>query len=198
MAYSTRAQVRALDTLSGSPAAYTDAMIDDGILWADLLIDAETGTSWEYKAHTVTRDGNGMASIDTGVLFVREITSSTEDGVAVSTTGWTGTETGWIRRATGSGVFPTAVTGRNVVLVFTAGATSTPPADVAWASRTLARWYCLQLLSRTPANVLQTVTDMGTVTHVQPGGPFNNATALPDINQLFRRANRYHKVMGFG
>ena len=121
MAYCTRAEVRALDTMFGSPETYLDAMIEDGILWADLLIDAETGTSWEYKTHTVTRDGNGLASIDTGVLCVRAITSSTEDGVAVSTTGWTGTEAGWIRRASGSGVFPTAVVGRNVVLVFTAG-----------------------------------------------------------------------------
>lgn len=195
MAYCTLAEVRALDTMSGSPAAYTDAMITEAIAYATARIDAETGTSWEYKTSTVTRDGNGFAAIDTGVLFVRAVTTSVEDGVSVSVVGWAGTDTGIIRRPTGT--FPVSSTvGRNVVLTFTAGATSTAPDDIRFAARTLARWYCLQLLSRTPSNVLQTVTDMGTTTHVQPGGPFNNATALPEVNQVLR--HRCHKVPGVG
>lgn len=194
MAYCTRAEVRALDVLQGSPAAYTDAMIDEAILWATQLIDLETGTTWEYKTQTVTRDGNASAVLDLGVIYPRAITSVTEAGVAATTTGWALTDTGLIRRPTGT--FPTAIVGRNIVVTFTAGVTAVAPPDIASACRALSRWYCLQLLSRTPANVLQTVTDMGTTTHVQPGGPYNNATALPEVNATLRRRN--HKIPGVG
>lgn len=183
-----------MDTINGAPAVYHDALINEAIAYATVLIDEETGTSWEYKAHTVTLDGNGLSCIDVGVLFVRSVTACTEDGAAATVTGWVGTDTGLVRRP--SGTFPVGTVGRNVVLSFTAGATATAPDDIRAACRRLSRWYCLQSLSRTPENALQTITDMGTVTHVQPGGPFNNATALPEVNQTLRR--RCHKVPGVG
>lgn len=190
MAYATRAEVRELEVLNKDAATYVDAQLDEGITFAEARIDQETGTSWEYKAHEVPVDGNGRSEIFVGVPFVRTVTACTVDGAAQVVTGWTGTEDGMVRRSDG-GTFPT---GSVVVLSFTAGATAAPPDDIAWACRTLARWYVLQLHSRTPSNALQHVSEYGTVTLVQPGGPYQNATALPEVNAVLRR--RCHRIPG--
>ncbi|MFN0028408.1 MAG: hypothetical protein ACKV2O_14700 [Acidimicrobiales bacterium] len=194
MAYATLEEVRALDVLRDQVNTYTNEMITEAIAYATTVIDMETATSWEYKAQTVVLDGNGCSEIDVGVLFVRAITSATIGGQSASITGWVGTPTGMVRRPTGT--FPSSTVGQNVSITFTAGATSTSPEDIRWAARTLARWHTLQALTRTPSNTLQTITDQGTVTHVQPGGPYKNITALPDVNQVLRR--RCHKVPGIG
>ena len=186
-----------MDTIAENPAVYTDAMIDTGILLAEMLIDEVTGTTWEYKTKTITVDGDGTTELNTGTLFVRTITSATVDGVAETVTGWVGSDLGYIERGTGVFTVPTSTTlGRNVTVTFTAGATATAPADIAWCARTLAREHCLRERSRTPTNALQTVTDMGTFTHVQAGGPFNNPTSNPEVNQILRR--RCHKIPGIG
>lgn len=190
MAYATREEVRALDGL-GDSDLYSDAELDEAIEWAEELIDNYCGTSFTYKTFTLTVDGNGRDSIrlikDDGstVLFPRTLTSVTVDGDAQTVTGWALYPEGIIKR--GEGSFTYTKPGRNVVIEGTAGVTSAPPSGIAWACRTLARYYALNLHNRVPDRALQVQNDFGTVTLAQAGGQPDRPTALPEVNAVLNR-----------
>ncbi len=182
MAYANQSEVNLGEPINSDSGAWWTGLGE--IELAEARIDEETGTSWEYKTHTVTLDGNDRAEIFTGVIFVRSITSCTIDGVAQTVSGWKGTEDGMVIRTDGL-LFTSSTYGQNVVLTFTAGATQTAPADIQWACMTLARWYVAQRMSKAPANALSVTSEYGTVQLAQPGkyGP----TSLPEVNAVLRR-----------
>ncbi len=190
--YATLTEIRQLDMLAGNVDAYTDEMLQEGLDWATQRIEDETGTSWVYRTHTATVSGNGTNEVFVRRPFVRTITSCTIGGIAQAVTGWFGTDDGMVVRP--DGVFPISATGSNVEFVFAAGATATPPADIRWAVRTLARWYVLNLLSKAPDNALSVAGEYGTVQLAQPGkyGP----TSLPEVNAVIAR--RSHRIPGVG
>lgn len=183
MAYTTLSDVRALDSLTGEEATYTDAMLTEGIDWATVVIDTTTGTAWETKSQTVTLDGNDQTTIWTGVPDLQGVTSCTVDGDSQTVSGWTVTDDGLVRRDTGT--FSSSDVGQNVVLVVTYGAETSVPEDIAWCARTLARWYVLELLTQRPSNALSVQNEYGLVQLAQPGryGP----TPLPQVNDILRR-----------
>lgn len=184
MAYTTLSEVRALDSLVGESSTYTDGMITDGIAWATQVIDGYTGVKWEATSKTVVLDGNNAGEIFTGVPHLRSVTSCTVDGVAQTTTAWVVTEDGMVRRD--EGVFSYTHPGRNVSITVSYGVEATCPVDIAWACRTLARWYVIQLLSERPDNALNVVNEWGTVVLAQPGGK-HGPTALPEVNAVLKR-----------
>jgi hypothetical protein len=199
MAYCTLAEVRALEGLDDT-ALYTDAEITAGISWAEDLIDTHCGTSFTYKAFTATLTGNGATTIrlvkDDGstVLFPRTLTSVTVDGNVEVTTGWALYPEGIIARTEGS--FTYTKPGRNIVVVGTAGVTSTASEPIAWAARTLARYYALSLHNRVDDRALQIQNDFGTVTFAQAGGNPDRPTALPEVNAVLNR-NRHRAPVAF-
>lgn len=192
MAYCSLAQVRAIEPLASDESTYTDAMILEGLLWAEQRIDQITGTSWAYKATTVTLDGNNKSYLWTGVKNLRTVTSCTIDGTAQTVDDWVVTLDGYVRRD--SGYFTFTWPGKNVSLSLTAGATSWVPDDIAWAAKILAVYYVLKLVSTIPDNTIQIVTEGGTVMLAQPGkyGP----TALPEVNAVLEA--RSHKAPRIG
>ena len=193
MAYTDLATVRALDSLTGESATYTDAMITEGIAWAKDIIDTATGTSWEYDAGSVTLDGNGLSTIFTGVVNLRTLTDVTIDGDdTIDFSGWVVRTDGFVLRDTGT--FPTSTVGQNVVLDYTAGATSAAPDDIAFCARHLARWYVLRLLSQHPDNALSIQNEYGTVRLAQPDGNYG-PTSLPEVNAILRRRNHRPPVV---
>lgn len=183
MAYATVAQLRALDGLSDA-TAYPDATLEEGIAWAEHLIDTYTGTSFEAKAFTVTVDAPNSYSLTIPVLFPRTLTACAVDGVAVSPAGWVLYPEGVILRPDG-----TPFLGYQVTLSGTAGYSTTVPPDVAWAARTLARQYAIDLHSRIPDRALSVQSDFGNIPLAQAGGP-GRPTSLPDINAVLNR-NRH-------
>lgn len=193
MAYTDLASVRALDGLAGESVTYTDAMITEGIAWAKDIIDTATGTSWEYDAGTVTLDGNGLSSIFTGVVNLRTLTDVTIDGDdTIDFTGWVVRTDGFVIRSTGT--FATSTTGQNVVLGYTAGATSEVPVDIAYCARTLTQWYVLRLLAQQPDNALSIQNEYGTVRLAQPDGTFG-PTSIPQVNAILKRHNHRAPVV---
>ena len=191
MAYTTLAEVRALSGLEDEDP-YSDANITEGIAWATDVIDEWCGVPFEPKAFTVTLDGTGRRTIWTEKPLLVSLTAVSIDGVALSSSDWAAWalyEDGMIRRD--EGVFAASTTGRNVVISGTHGHASVPE-SVAYAARTLARWYVLKLESETPSNAITATNEWGTVVLAQPGkhGP----TPLPQVNEVLKR----YRVRGFG
>lgn len=191
MAYCTLAEVRALDVLAARPDVYPDGAIVEGIAWATATIDEETGTAWEPATRSVTVTGSGSDTQFVDVIHLRTVTACTVDGVAQVVTGWRVTDLGQVVRTDDL----TFTAGAVVVLTVTAAKTATAPADIAWAARTLARWYVLNLFSQAPQGAQRMTTDMGTVEFVNLG-PGRYATSLPEVNAVLRR--RDHRRPGWG
>lgn len=199
MAYASLAEVRALDVLTGNETTYPDAAINEGIAWAKVAIDDYCGTSFEYDAFSVTLAGSGTARIRAlhgdghPVLYIQTFSSASVDGTAVSdVSGWGAYPDGLVVRDSGAFTAPTV--GPNVVIAGTAGVTSAAPADVAWAARTLARQYVLELESKVPKRELTSGESAGFGMMAQAGG-VGRPTNLPDVNAVLSR-NRHRVVTG--
>lgn len=181
MPYCTTADIRAVQGLD-DPAAYPDAVLTSAVAQAEALIDTYTGTSFTYKSFTETLDGSGTEVVRLRTLFPRTLTAVTVDGVAQTTTGWHLYDEGLIVRP--SGYF--TLDYRNVIISGTAGATSTPPAEIVWAARTIAIGFVLQLESRIPDRALSLQNEFGQVQIAQAGG-LGRPTEYPAVNAALNR-----------
>jgi hypothetical protein len=196
MAYAAVADIRGLDGMGNPP--FSDAQIQEGIDFATKRVDDYCGTSFEYKAFTVTLDGAYSAWImtDPQVLYIRTITAVTIDGVSVSSPGtkFTGRSDGYVIRTDGE-YFPGTPygQGQNVVITGTAGITTAAPADIKWAIRTIARQYVLDLKNRTPDRALSIANEWGNIPLAQSGGP-GRPTSMPDVNTVLN-ANKHKPGM---
>lgn len=187
MAYATVAQVRALDGLADT-TAYPDATLQDGIDFATELIDDYCGTAFEFKAFD-----SFVFDVDTGsdlfldVLFIQTITSVKIDGTLQ--TGYTFKVRPWGVVKFTNLSFPFDAT---IEVVGTAGFSATAPKRIAWAARTIARDYALNLHTRTPSRALQITNDLGQIeVRAQAGGP-GRPTNMPDVNAVLNRFR--HKI----
>ena len=198
--YTSIAEVRAMNGMD-DVTAYPDATITEAINFAEELIDHYTGTSWVAKAFSVTLTGNGSSGIRlhtnlVPLLFPLTITAATIDGVAVpSFAGWALYPEGLIIRDTGS--FGSSTVGRNIVIAGTAGAATTAPKDVAWAARTLARQYVIDLVSRIPDRALQIQNDFGSVQIAQASTHPDRPTSLPEVNARLARRRQIPSTFSF-
>lgn len=71
--------------------------------------------------------------------------------------------------------------------------TEVPPETIRWCVRTLARQYCLDLVSRIPDRALQMQNEFGSVQLAQAGGTWR-PTSLPEVNA---QLNRYRVRLPF-
>ena len=198
MAYVTRAELRALNGL-GDSSVHSDADLDNAISFAKTVIDRHTGTSFgdvttpAYDAFTVTLDGTGTRRIvlrdlqGDPIMFPRTISSVTIDGVADSGITYTLHPTGWIQRSDGAFSADADGAGRNVVISGTAGAYDTPPEDISWAARAIARYWVLQLQSRVPDRAINLTTPEGAFEVRAQAGGVGRPTAMPDVNAVLNR-----------
>ncbi|MFF4430503.1 hypothetical protein ACFYZ4_15180 [Streptomyces sp. NPDC001513] len=67
------------------------------------------------------------------------------------------------------------------------------PATIEWCVRTLARQYCLDLVSRIPDRALQLQSEFGSIQLSQAGGTWR-PTSLPEVNA---QLNRYRVRLPF-
>ena len=201
MAYCTRAELRALDGL-GDSSVHSDADLDIAIVFAKETIDDYCGTSFgsvasaAFDSFSVTVDGTGHDNVKLRglsgalVMFPRTITAASVDGVAVpDSVTYTLRGTGVVVRSTGTWKYESE--GLNVVISGTAGFTDEPSASIAWAARSIARFWLVSLNSRTPERALQLTTSDGSFEmRAQAGGNAARPTAMPDVNAVLSR-NRH-------
>ena len=196
MAYTTLANVRAMNGLVGETSAYPDGEITAAILLTKVIIDDSTGTSFEYDTGTVTLDGTGSASIWTGVADLRTVTSATINGDAVAdVSGWK-VHPGKGKIIRDTGVFTWDNQGQNIAITYTAGATSTVPGDILYAANHLTRWFTMRPHSQTDENVLTTQNEWGTTRYAQPDGRRFGPTSLPEVNAILKRRRARHPAIG--
>ena len=201
MAYCTRAELRALDGL-GDIAVHSDADLDIAIVFAKDTIDSYCGTSFgdvttaAFDSFAVTVDGTASEAVSLRaldgslVMFPRTVAAASVGGTAVD-----GAVT-YVLRPTGvvvrsAGVWSFDSDGLNVVISGTAGFTDVPSASIAWAARSIARFWLVSLNSRTPERALQLTTSDGSFEmRAQAGGNAARPTAMPDVNAVLNR-NRH-------
>ena len=194
MAYTALADVRALKTLVDDTAVYTDAQIEEGILYATEVINLDTGVFWETTtSQTVTLDGTGTDRISTGWADLSAVTACTVGGDAQTVTNWVTHPDGQIIRD--DGIFDWTTQGQNVVVTATRGLTATIPDDLAHAARQMARWYVIQLHSQTDDNIISSTNEYGSMIFAQPGGR-HGPTALPEVNAILKRRRHRFPVLG--
>ena len=193
MAYTTIAVLRAMDGLDDA-TTYPDAALTAAIAQASVDIDRYTGSAWEYTVFEVTLTGNNSSTIQLKdyegrvTLFPHTLTSCVIDGTSQDVSCWALYPSGVIARDSGS--FGYTAPGRNITVSGTAGATSTAPADIVWATEQLARHKALGLKSRIPDRALSIQNDLGTVRLSTPAP--NRATGLPEIDAVLER--RRHRI----
>ena len=205
MAYLTRAQLRSLNGL-GDSTVHSDGDLDDGIIYAKITVDRYCGTSFgdlttpAYDPFTVTLNGTGSHVINLRdqegrpIMFPRTISSATIDGVADSGIGYVMYPTSRVRRDSGVWTFGSDG-GQNVVISGTAGAYDTPPGDIAWAARAIARYWVLNLQSRMPDRALNLTTPEGNFEVRAQAGGVGRPTPMPDVNAVL---NRHRHIWDLG
>lgn len=178
MAYATLADVRALPRMA--VAQYTDDQINEGLAYAEATVDEYCGTSFEYKSFTFTFTACGSAAFAFGFggpIFIRTITSVTEDGTTVDESDYTISSDGFSL----SGF----TKGKEYVVTGTAGQYATAPQLITTATAHLAAYYVRSLHNALPDGALQVISDQGTILIAQPGvrGP----SGVPMVNSILNR-----------
>lgn len=193
MAYATVQHVRALDGV-GDAYVYSDDAVLEGIAYAEALIDRYCGVPFEPKNLAVSLDPVARPQIFVGRPFLRTVVSCSISGVVQSVTGWVARSDGYVRRPSGTFAATSNAVTDSVELVVTYGAATETPTDIAWAARTIARQYLLDLTGRMPDRALSATSEFGTIQLAQPGGP-GRPTGMPEVNAVLNR-HIHRKAIG--
>jgi hypothetical protein len=184
--YSTPAEVRSLDSLSGEASAYPTADLVSAITWATEVIDNYCGTSFVYRYHRDVLDGTDTDNIKLSQLFPQKILAGSIAGTALTAQQISDLNRytdGVIRLKDDTWTFTNP--GGQVIVDYEAGVSKTAPPDIAWAARTLSRFYALELKNRIPSNAMSITNEFGNVSLAQSG--MNKPTPLPDVNTVLNR-----------
>jgi hypothetical protein len=192
--YATPSEVRAMDSLSGETSAYPTADLVSAITWATSVIDDYCGCSFVYRFHRDVLDGTDAENLKLSHLFPQTILSGSIGGTALTATqinNMNKYKSGVIVLKDETWTFTDP--GGQVIVNYEAGFSKTPPPDIAWAARTLSRFYALELKNRVPSNAMSITNEFGNVQLAQPG--MNKPTPLPDVNTILNRHRHRAPVM---
>lgn len=138
--YFTLAELRALPEMSNA-TRYTDARCEAAAAYVVGVIEGAVRTSFVGRSTTETVDGTGVTTLKLKSPFVLELTSVTVDGVSVDMDDLV--ESGGVLRYRDGSIWST-VEPRNVTVVYVAGYSEDPPADVKEAALRATRWHLIE------------------------------------------------------
>jgi len=193
--YTSPVEVRSMDSISGESATFPTADLVESITWASDVIDDYTGASWVYRYERDVLDGTGTDHLKLSKMFPRTLLAASVGGTALTSSQLADIalrENGVIVR--GDGVWNWTEPGRQVVVAYEHGVQKTPPADIAWAAKTLARYHLIEQVSRIPDRALSISSEFGNIQLAQPG--MNRPTPLPDVNVILNR-HRHRAPVAF-
>ena len=184
--YATPIEVRNMDSISGESSTFPTADLVQAVTWAEAVIDDYCGTSFVYRYERDVLNGTGTDTIKLSRMFPRKIIAASIDGVALSSSDINNIalhDSGIIVREDDIWEFTTP--GKKVVVEYEAGYDKTPPPDIAWATRTLARYHLIEQVSRIPERALSISSEFGNIALSQPS--MSKPTPLPDVNVILNR-----------
>jgi hypothetical protein len=198
MAYFTTVEFRDVMPDMASAANYPDARVELARDAIESLIEQVCGTSFIERTVTETVDGSGRNGILLSSAYVRSITSVTIDGVLE--TGYDYTfESGLLERNTTGGFTPSSwVCGRrNIVVVYTAGYSTAPPADLKMATMLATRDRVLVLSGAggQSSRATSISNELGGTTQFSIANA-DNPTGLPEADATIMRWANYVRVPG--
>ncbi len=185
-AYTYPAEVRGMSSIAGETDTFTAADVVEAISYATAIIDDYTGTSFVQRYHRDVLNGTSTDTIRVTAMFPETLLSVTIDGTAVSSSKLNEValfEDGTLVRK--SDVFTFTQPGNGVAIEYEAGVSTTAPADIRWAARTLARYHLLEQVSRIPDRAISVQSEFGQIQLAQPG--MNKPSPLPDVNTVLNR-----------
>jgi hypothetical protein len=184
--YFTLAELRAFPDLSDA-GKYPDARCTAVGEYVQAVIEGACGTSFVPRSVTETLDGDGTCSLRLSTPYIRAITSVTIEGV-LSTDTFTATH-GILERTTTGSYWPLSWTQgrRNVTVVYTAGYSTTPPADIKEAALQATRARLMSTSERSSIDDRRTSisNEMGVVSFVIAGD--ERPTGYPEVDAVINR-----------
>jgi hypothetical protein len=193
--YSSPSEIRAMDSISGESSTFPTADIVKAIAWSMDVIDDYVGASFVYRFHRDVLDGTNTSDIQLSHMFPQVIISGSIDGTALTATQISNLnkyKSGVIRLKDDSWTY--ANPGGQIKINYEAGVSKTPPSDIAWAARTLARYHLLEQVSRIPDRAISVQSEFGNIQLAQPG--MNKPTPIPDVNVILNR-HRHRAPVAF-
>jgi hypothetical protein len=193
--YATPIEVRNMDSISGESSTFPTADLVEATTWAEAVIDDYCGTSFVYRYERDVLDGTGTDTIRLSRMFPRKIIAASIDGVALTSDEINNIalhDSGVIVREDDIWEFTPA--GKKVIIEYEAGVDKTPPPDIAWAARTLARYHLIEQVSRIPERALSISSEFGNIALSQPS--MSKPTPLPDVNVILNR-HRHRAPVAF-
>ena len=193
--YASPSEIRAMDSISGETTTFPLADLVKAITWSSEVIDNYVGASFVYRFHRDVLDGNNQSDIKLTHPFPQVIISGSIGGTALTATQISDLnkyDSGVIRLK--DDVWEFNNPGGGIKINYEAGISKTPPADIAWAARTLARYHLIEQVSRIPDRAISVQSEFGNIQLAQPG--MNKPTPIPDVNVILNR-HRHRPPVAF-
>jgi hypothetical protein len=195
--YTSPAEVRAMDSLSGEASTFPTADLLDAIQWAENIVEDYCGTNWVQRFQRDVLSGSGTQRLKLSKLFPTKILAASIDGTAL-----TAPQIAKIALyQTGEIVWEDDTwdynePGLKVIVDYEHGLADKtgPPNDIRWAVRTLTRFHILDQISRIPDRALSISSEFGQIILAQPS--MDRPTPLPDVNVVLSR-HRHRAPIAF-
>ena len=184
--YTTPAEIRGLDSISGETGTFPAADVVDAIIYAEQIIDDYVGATFVQRYQMDTMNGTDDQVIKGTKMFPTTLLAASIDGTALSATEISNTalfQDGTMRRK--DSVWAYTEAGNNVVLEYEYGSSTYGPNDIRWWARTLARYHLLEQVSNLPTNAISIQSELGQIQLSQPS--MSRPTPLPDVNVILNR-----------
>jgi hypothetical protein len=184
--YTTPAEIRGLDSISGETGTFPAADVVDAIIYAEQIIDDYVGAPFVQRYQMDTMNGTDDQVIKGTKMFPTTLLAASIDGTALSATEISNTalfQDGTMKRK--DAVWAYTEAGNNVVLEYEYGSSTYAPNDIRWCARTLARYHLLEQVSNLPTNAISIQSELGQIQLSQPS--MSRPTPLPDVNVILNR-----------
>ena len=193
--YTTPAEVRALDSLSGESATFSAADVVEGITYATSIIDDFCGASFVQRYQRDVLNGTNNQTITVRRMFPQTLLAASIDGTALTSAEIADValfENGQMTRK--DAIWAFTQPGNLVAIEYEHGVGSTAPSDIRWAAKTLARYHILEQRSRIPDRAISVQSEFGNIMLAQPS--MARPTPLPDCNVVLQR-HRHRAPVAF-
>jgi hypothetical protein len=186
--YTSPAEVRAMDSISGEAATFPTEDLIDAIEWSESIVEDYCGTNWVQRFQRDVLSGSNSQRLKLSRLFPAKILALSIDGTALTQAQidkialYSDGNIVWEDDA-----FDFTEPGLKVIVDYEHGAADKtgPPNDLRWAIRTLARFHLLEQVSRIPDRALSIQSEFGQIILAQPS--MDRPTPLPDVNVVLSR-----------